>query len=873
MSLFTDLLERLRVLVHRDRDEQELDEELRFHLDRDIAERLRQGADPAAARRAALAALGGLEQRKEEVRDARGVRPLEELGADIRYALRGLRRNPGFTSTAIFVLALGLGATTAVFSVMDSVVFAPLPYPDPDRLVLVTESNGQGRWALSTADVTGIREHQRSFVAWGELQPGDAALAGTGSAERIRIGRASAGYFAAVGVPVARGRAVQKSDEDPAAPEVVVLTDALAVRLFDDADRAIGRNLTLDGVPHTVVGVLPPGRNELGGWRAGAWPALKLAAPVRRGPFWLRGLGRLESGVTMEAAARDLASISARILPLWPDFRDSTARLSPMPLREALVGRANTQVSLFGAAVLLVLLLAITNVTTLALVRASARQPEIAVRTMLGARRSRLARLLMTENLVLTLVAGVLGLVVAYAGVKLAIARMPDLPRIDQAALDWRAVTVGIVASIVAGILVSLSPLAALASRSRGSLHTDTQRAGTGVRTNRIRAILVVTEFALALPLLVGAGLLLNSFVRMQGVDPGFEPEGLVAAGVSLPSARYPEPQDLQRFWTRATQRIAELEGVTGGGLASEIPPDNSGSTDNFNLVDHPVPEGTAEPSVPWYYVSSGYFSAVGIPLLAGRLFTETDTGGTYPVVIVSRSWARRYLPDRDPIGRQLVQGGCYDCPRTTIIGVVEDIRNLGAVGETDAVYGPFGQSNARSMNLVVRARGSTATVQRDLRNLLRGLDPELPLDEATVSQRFSDALADPRRWAVVLSAFAAAGVALSALGVFGLMSYVVRQRRREIGVRLALGARPMEITRLVIVRGMRYAAIGSVIGLAVTFVFAKRLRGLLFEVSPTDAATIGVVAMVLLGFALIACWLPGRRAARIRPIEAIGSE
>lgn len=873
MSAVTDLIERLRLLLFRERDERELDEELRFHLERDIEERVRHGIEPTAARRAAQLSLGNIEQRKEEVRDASGVRPLDELGADIRYALRGLRRNPGFTATGILVLALGLGATTAVFSVMDSVVFAPLPYPDPDRLVRVVEQNTQGPWALSTADVTAIRAQQRSFVAWGEAQRSEVALSGLGSAERITVGRASAGYFSAVGVPVARGRTIQSTDEDPAAPDVMVVTHALAERVFGGAERAIGRTLTIDGITHTVVGVLPRGRNELGGLRASAWPALKLSEPTRRGPFWLRGVGRLKEGVTIDAAARDLASISARILPMWPDFRDSTAKLTPLSLRETIVGQADRQVSLFAAAVVLVLLLAITNVTTLALVRASAREPEVAVRVMLGAKRSRLARLLVTESLVLTLAAGALGLALALAGVKFAIARMPDLPRIESAALDWRAVAVGIVAAIIAGILVSLSPLATLAGRSIGSLHTDMRRAGTGVRTNRLRGVLVVTEFALALPLLVGAGLLLNSFVRMQRVDAGFEPEGLVAAGVSLPVARYPEAVDLQRFWQLAGQRMAELQGVVGAGFASDIPPDNSGNTDNFNLVDHPVPEGQAEPSVPWYYVTSGYFRALGVRLLSGRLFTEADSGAADPVVVVSRSWARRYLPDEDPVGRQLVQGGCYDCPRTTIMGVVEDIRNLGPVGETDAVYGPVTQTNSRSMNLVVRTRGSTEPVQRQLRSLIQGLDPQLALEETTISRRFDEALADPRRWAVVLSAFAAAGLALSVLGVFGLMSYVVRQRRREIGVRLALGARPAEITRLVIVRGMRYAAVGSLIGLAATFAFASRLRGLLFEVSPTDAKTIAVVALVLLFFALAACWLPGRRAGRIRPIEAIGAD
>ena len=275
----------------------------------------------------------------------------------------------------------------------------------------------------------------------------------------------------------------------------------------------------------------------------------------------------------------------------------------------------------------------------------------------------------------------------------------------------------------------------------------------------------------------------------------------------------------------------------------------------------------------PWYYVTQGYLSALGVKAVAGRGFTDADSGEGDPVIVVSRSWARRYLPGEDPVGRKLIQGGCYDCPRTTIVGVVADIRNLGPAGATEAVYGPIGQSNARAINVVLRSQTGTGAAVRELHDAVRGLDPELPLEVATISERFDDALNDPRRWAAVLAAFASAGIALSALGVFGLMSYVVRQRRREIGVRLALGARPAEITRLVVARGMRYAAVGSAIGLVAALGLATRLQALLFEVSPTDPRTIIGVAALLLGTAFVACWLPGRRAGRIKPLEAIGAE
>ena len=874
MSVLTDLIIRARALLFRSREETELEDEVRFHIDRDVHERVRRGEVPDKARREALIAFGGVERYKERVRDARGTRPLEELAADIRYALRGLRRNPGFTATGILVLGIGIGATATVYSIVHSVIVADLPYPQSDRLVRVVEQNSATSiWALSTADVTAIRERQRVFEAWGEIQRTEVAYSGSGTPQHIVIGRASAGYFRAIGIPVARGRAIEPADEAQGAPPVMVVTDAFARRTLGGPDAALGRSLSLDGVSHTVVGVLPEGRDELGGIRAVAFPVLQLRAPTRRGPFWLRGVGRLKPDVTLAAAERDLAEISDALLPLWSDFRDSTARLTPQPLRDVVVGSAVKQVGLFAGAVALVLLLAIVNVATLVLVRASAREQELAVRVMLGAKRSRIARLIVTENLILTLSAALLGLGLATWGLDLAVAQLPDMPRIQNASLDWRVIMLGIGAAVLSGLLVSLSPVAALSDEGGLAPHAASRRTGTGQRTSAMRAAFVIAEFALAWPLLVGAGLLLNSFVRLQRVDPGFDPAGLVAVGLSLPAARYAGVADVLRFRELAGQRVAAMPGVESVGLTTQIPPDQSGGNDNFNLVHRPVPDGQAEPNSPWYYVSASYLSTLGIRIIEGRSFTPADTADEFPVIAVSRSWAEHYLPGESAVGRQLVQGGCYNCPRTTIVGVVEDIRNLGPSLPMDAVYGPMSQYGGRSMQVVARLRSMTPNVTARLRDELRALDPELPLDEFVLTEQLQASLADPMRWAAVLSAFAACAMGLAALGVFGLMAYAVRQRRREIGVRLALGAQSGVVTRLVVWRGMRYAAIGSAIGLGVTLLLANRLRTMLFDVSPTDVATFVGVGVLLLGSAFLASWIPGRRAARIRPIEAISSE
>ena len=871
MTFLTDAIERLKALFFRRRQERELAEEMRFHLEREAAERIRDGAEPAAAQRAALLAFGGVEQYKEAVRDARGTRPLEELGTDLRYAVRGLRRNPGFTATAVLVLGLGLGATTAVFSVMYSVVLARLPYPDPDRLVMVAEQNSPTNiWNISTADATAIRAEQRSFAAWGEVSRAEVALSGAGTPEHVVIGRASAGFFQAVGVPAARGRLLETRDEAAEAPAVLIVSPNLAATILGGTDRAIGRSLTLDGVSHEVVGVLPPGRNELAGFTATAWSALKLPAPVRRGPFWMRGIARLKQGVTLEMAAADLTAISRRLLPLWGDFRDSVARLTPFPLRERIIGKADGQVGLFAGGVLLVLLLAITNVATLVLVRASAREPEVAVRVMLGAGKGRIARLLVTENLLLTLAAAALGILLASFGLKLAMRELPNLPRIQDAALDWRAMSFAIGAALLAGILISISPVAALSGSRGTALRGDSRRSGTGRRSNAVRGVLVTTEFALALPLLVVAGLLLNSFVRLSRVDPGFDPEGIVAVRLALPAVRYRDSAEVERFWLGAEQRLGDLPGLVASGLASDLPPESPG-TNNFNLVDHPVPVGQSEPVSPWYAATSGYFHTLGVPLIDGRLFTAADT--VNPVVVVSRAWASHYFPNERAVGRQLIEGGCYDCPRTTIIGVVGSMKNLGLAESEDAVYVPVDRSRSRSLHLVVRSTAGAAATLRGMRDLVHSLDPELPLEESVIAERFDQSLADPRRWTAMLGAFATVGLSLAALGIFGLMSYVVRQRRREIGVRLALGAQPGTVTRFIVARGMRYAVIGSGVGLVVTLTLVHRLSTLLFGVSPTDAFTIAAVAALLLTVALFACWLPGRRAARILPLEAISTE
>ncbi|HJQ21123.1 MAG TPA: ABC transporter permease [Gemmatimonadaceae bacterium] len=875
MSVFSHLRERARALFGRDRMEHDLDDEMRFHIERDVEERVRQGTDPVTARRAAVMAVGGVEQQKERVRDARGVGVLENLGADLRFALRALRRDPIFSVAAALVLALGIGAASAVYGIADAVLFASLPYPEPDRIVRVYQKySNDNMFGLSMVDVMAIAEQQHSFSAFGVMRPGSGSVsAANATPEQRGIGRATSGFFTVLGVTPAAGRLLQPSDETPGAPQVMVLTHAQAVRWFGAPERAVGQAVQVDAVPYTVVGVLPPNVTNLAGWSPAMWAAMPLTPPQRRGPFGIRAFGRLKDGVTMESATRDLGSISERIFPIWKSsFRDSTSRLTPVDLRQAILGAESPrQVGLLAAGVFLVLLVAVANVAMLMLVRISAREPELAVRTALGASRWRLGRLLAGESIVLGAVAAVLGFALAVLILRLAPSFMPTLPRISNVSANARVAVAAAGAGLVSAVVAMISPMLSVLGRPVTSIVAD-RRVGAGKRTDRMRSVLVATEFGLALPLLFGAGLLFNSFVRLQRVNPGFNPDGTVAVSIGLPLARYQDPAAGLRFWRELESRVRSAAAFSTAGVSSNLPPTDAQDINNFDLKDKPVPPGGNEHLPPWMGASNGYFEALAIPLIEGRLFTPSDTGGNFPVAIVSQSWAKKYYPEGGAVGKQFISGGCTTCPLMTVIGVVGDVKYMGLGSSSDAVYEPLTQYLPSSANLVARVRGSTPSAGsfKALREIVGSMDPQIALVETTLRDEVDRSLDDPRRFATILGSFAFTTVLLASVGIFGLMAYTVRTRRREIGVRMALGAQPGSVVGMIVARGMRYAIAGSVIGIGIALLGGRWLRGFLFGVGSTDPATLALVTITLLTAATLACWFAARRAARIHPVEAI---
>jgi predicted permease len=871
---------RIRALLRASAIDGDVDAEMRLHLQMESEELMRtEGLSAEEARRRALVSFGGVERYKEAHRDARGVRWIEELTRDFRYAIRGLLRAPVFSISAVLVLALGIGASTAVFSAVDAVLLSRLPYPQDDQLVRIYNQSGPtNRWTLSTVDLRALEEQSRTLSAVGALRGQRVAVSYGRAAERLPTGFVTSGFLDALGVGPVRGRSLEARDDAVGAPPVAVVGHRFATEALGGDASAVGRSITIDGVAHTVVGVLPAGVNDLAGVHAQIWASLQLEPPTRRGPFGLYVIGRLADGATLDAAQRELVGISRRVFPLWSaGFQDSTAHLTPVSLRGDILGDAGHTLGLLVAAVALVLLIGVANVAGLMLVRATGRSREIVLRTVLGATRGRLVRLLVTDSVVLALVGAIAGIALGAAALELLKAIGTDVPRLDEARLDVRAVAFAAAAALFAAISIGAYPVTLLLRRDAAPALRDGDRAvGAGRRSHAVRGAFVIAEFALALPVLAVAALLLNSFVRLQRVDPGFDPERLVAIHVSLPSGLYPNDSGdtaVRDYWARALPLVRAVPGVATVGLGAALPPYDWGDFNNFDLVDRPVPPNTAQPVSPWVGIGDGYFATLGVALLEGRLFTPSDTG-VAPVVVVSRSWARHYYPDGSAVGRQMISGGCTECPRTTVVGVVGDVKYDGLSGTGDAVYAPVTEGWPLDLNLFVRTSVPPAQVVRGVRAALASVDAGIPLNEiVTMDERVHESIAQPRHLTALLGGFAAAAVALAAVGIFGMLSYTVSARRREIGVRMALGATRHTVVGMIVRRGMGHAVAGALLGLAVALVGTRWLASTLFDVGATDPLTLGAVTLLLLVVALVACWLPARGAAGIDPVEAIRAE
>jgi putative ABC transport system permease protein len=877
-----DGLTRLWGSLRRRTVERDLNDEVQFHIEMQTAKNIRLGMSPGEARREALVAFGGRERFKDEARDEARSRLLEDLVQDLRYGLRMLGKSPGFAAVATLSLALGIGANTAVFGVVNAILLQPLPYPDPGQLVSIGEkpdASEEVPSSLSNADALAIIERSTRLSAVGVVgnDPGGLTLTGRGEPVQVTSGRVTAGVMAALGTRAMIGRTILPDEDDEGAPRVVVLSHRFWRERFAESSDAVGETLILDGEPHRIVGVMPPGFTLPNRPRDDLWPVLQLGTPTYRAPFWLRMIARVDSAATLEQASAELGSIAAAVKAQYPDSPPAWSYVA-RDLKTSIVGDARSPVLILYGAVALILLMASANVANLLLARTTARLPELALRNALGASRRRIARQLVTESVLIALIGGAVGLALAYWGVGFLSTAMPGgMPHVREVRIDYAVLLFTGAIAALSGVVIGLVPALQLPHDRLGAeLHEGGRSGSPGARRRRFAAALVVGEFALALTVLVGAGLAVNSLVRLMRVDAGVREEGLLVAQVTIPQARYRDAARVDAFYDEVMRRVAERPGVTDVAVSMAVPPHRLVMTNPYTPEGKTYAPAEPAPVAEELLVSPGYFHTLGIPV-RGRPFADTDRDGAQRVAIVNETFARRAFPGQDAIGRWLQTGDPDpDATRLTIVGVVPDVKYVGLDAEPDAtIYVPFKQALWwRSMYLIVRSAGDPLDQVDGVRAAVAAIDPEIPLREVKTMERLiGESVAEPRYRAMLLASFGVLALLLASAGIYGVMSYTVNQRRRETGVRLALGATAGDVMRLVIRDGMRLAVVGVAIGIGLALLTTRLLSAILFGVSPVDPVTFVLMAAFLTAIGLIACAIPARRASRTDPMTAIRAE
>lgn len=892
MTWFHRLIRRLRILRDRERVEREMDEEMRFHIEMEAEERARRGAHPRAARRQALLAFGGLERFKERARDARGTRLWEDALQDARYALRTLRRSPGFTAVALVTLALGIGITTAIFSVVDAVLLRPLPYSDPDRIVQVeTRWEDQSSGNISPAEYIDFRELP-GFAAFGVYGFGALNLTGDGEPQRVRVSFPSAGVFPALGVGPLLGR-VFTAEEDHADLPVALLSEGFWRQRFAASPDVIGRTIALNDRELEVIGVMPADfqlpADIASGQRAAIFAPLGIDPAqvdlTERGSHFLRGVGRLAPGVTPGDGARVTEQMAEAMVAKYPGEYPADMRFSATarPITETVLGSARPALLVLSGAVLFVLLIVCANLSSLLLSRAESRRRELAMRVALGADRGRLLRQLLVESCVLALAGGILGLGVAHGGVELLLAlQPPNVPRLESAGLDPRVAGFALAVAVLTGLGVGLLPALQI-SRAKLSGPLKEGRGQTRARSSeRSRRALVTAQIALALALLTGAGLFTRSFLALYSVDPGFRPENVLTAQLSPPSSRYPDDESITGFYRRLIAELSQQPGVAAAGAVTNLPLATSLGDLNFEIEGRPVPEGAVSPRADWQVVTPGYLEAMGIPLLRGRSIEASDGADAPGVVVISEELAATYWPGEDALGRRFRLGGGSGPGWVTVIGIVGNVIHTGLDAEprpqlylAHEQFRFWGSGDpVYSMTLALRSEGAPAALTGTVRQAVRGLDPALPVAEVRVMEDVvSASLARPRLIASLLVGFSVLALVLAAVGIYGVISYGVSTRAQEFGIRMALGALSRDVIGLVIRRGLLMVLAGTVAGLLISLAVGRLLGGLLFGVSPTDPTTLIAVSAVLVAAGVLASYVPASRATRVDPMVTLRAE
>ena len=867
---------RLRSIGRRGTFERGLDEEIGFHLDQQIEKNLRAGMTPDEARRLALIRFGGIERTKESARDE--IRPalLEDSVRDLRHGLRILLRSPGFTAAALGTLALGIGATSAIFSVVRTVMLEPLPYHDPERVVTVWETNRGGtvRNVIAPANFVAWRERTRTLEHLGMVGPASLIMVIDGQPGEISGLAVTSHVFSALGVHPALGRAYT-ADED-SGNAVIVLSHEFWQRRLGGRRDVLDMRLIADGQPRTVVGVMPAGFTVLGQRADFLAPYGQTMEQLRavRGRGNSYAIARLGDGVSFDRAFSEMRSLYAELEKEEPQ-RNSRRTVMMFGLQEQMVGELKPALFALVGAVLLVLLVACVNVANLLLSRSAAREREVGLRTALGAGRGRLVRQMLTESLVLAAAGGLGGLAVAawsHRGLLALVGDRISIPRLDQLTLDLPIVAFTMIVALATGIVFGIVPAFVSTSHASDALREGGRHSG-GRRLRSVLSTLVVVEVALSLVLLAGAGLLMRSLVRLQSTDLGFRAEGVLTAAMQLPPTRYDLPQ-AGSFFRDAQSRLAGLPGVEHVAGASCMPVPFACIGTSFWRVDRPRPADGELTSGQIRPITPGYFHTMEVAQVAGRDFSESDTVDSLPVVIVSEELVKQQFPDGNPLGRRLRINFDHANGRNdvewTIVGVVGNTRSTldGPVRQT--IFVPRTQRPGGAITFFIRTRQDPTLLGGSVTRLVHSMEAEAPVAVRTLEEVVGNTIARPRAVSVLVSVFALVALTLAAVGVYGVMAYSVRQRTQEIGVRMALGASAGAVLRLVLGQALRLVAIGVVVGLIAASALTRLIERLLFQTEPLDPWTFVVTAAVLLAVATVASYVPARRGMRMAPVDAL---
>ena len=869
--------------------ERDIDDELAFHLAMREEKLRRLGLAPDAARAGAHDRFGDTAGVRDEclnidrqfAREVRLMEWLESLWSDFRYALRTFRRMPTFTAVSTVTLALGIGATTAMFTLVNSILLRPLPYPESNRIVRIIQSypeKGLDTWGLNQMNVAMYRDRSTDFAAFAAYRAGSVTLQGPSGPQRIPILRVTAEFFRTIGVGPAIGRQFTAEEDSPGKNTVMILSDGTWRSRFGGDPSVVGRTIDVDGQPTRVVGVMPA---------SFAFPRPDIAAyvpmgldPLRRFGFLNSGLGRLKPGITPEHAERQTTAI------MWDWARQQSVANAPVdpsktrmktivrPLHEVLTGRSARPLTVLFAAVALILLIATANVATLLSGRAAARQREITLRAALGASGTRVLRQLLTESVALALLGALVGVALAVMAVRVFIhSSLATLPRIDEVAVDWRVLAFTLVVSVASGLLFGLLP-AIHARRVRlTSDLTAGQRESSHGASRRVNNALVVAQLSLSVVLLIAAGLVLKSFQRLTEVDLGFHPEGVTSLALPLPQRIANDAGRINTFVNATLSRIRAIPGVRSAALTAAVPMGDGANYDGYLIEGRRVPASGNEDQTYQVAVSPEYFKTIGIPLQYGRDFAATDDSTSVAVGIVDATLASRYWKGADALGKRIRLGG--DTTWYTIIGVAGTIRDGDpALPPEPHLYNSIPQVGANPLSLTIRTNGSDAAVIAAARRVVAEAEPAIPLDDVKTLSSIVDRTFGTRRLTkLLLGGFALVALLLAAVGIYGVMSLHVANRSREFGIRLAIGADPRALVRLVLAEGAVLAAVGVVLGIGGALVVTRALASLLYDVSPTDPAVLMVLPLLLASIALAACYVPARRAGRSDPLSVIRAD